>query len=173
MTEHRLTGREAADHLNISVRQVYNLNTADNDFPKPVYVGRTPMWDPAELDAWRAEHPARERAPKPKETPAPATEGRRKKALTDRQARTVVDGTTLTKAPDWAETHAWHAVTDDGTVIVVVLPSYGGASASGRNGWTYYLAEFGPGGQPGPYKTRESAMVQGLLAWTRWVTTVR
>lgn len=164
-----LTADQAADRLGIRRQTFFNYVQRDAAFPKPKdKVGRTPLWDPAELDAWRAEHPARAKATKPAGA-ATARDGKRKR-LTERQARVIVDEATLEKAPDWPQSHAWHSTAEDGTILVVVVPSYGGASASGRNGWTYYLPEIGPGGKPGPYKTRESAAVQGLMAWIRWAT---
>nr|WP_014696923.1 hypothetical protein [Streptomyces sp. FR1]AFI44026.1 hypothetical protein pFP4.27c [Streptomyces sp. FR1] len=94
-----------------------------------------------------------------------------RKRLTDKQAQTVIDGAQLVKAPDWRETSNWNVTAEDGTVLVVVTPSYGGTRASGRNGWRQYLADSGPNGSRNRCKTREEAAVQGLMAWKRWVTT--
>lgn len=33
---------QAAARLKVTVQHVYNLNSSRDDFPKPVYVGRTP-----------------------------------------------------------------------------------------------------------------------------------
>lgn len=96
-----------------------------------------------------------------------------RKPLTEKQAQAVIDGATLTKAPDWRETSHWHVVDTDGTVLVVVAPSYGGTGASGRNGWRQYLAALGPSGSRDRWKTREDAAVHGLAAWKRWVTAPR
>lgn len=54
-----LTAQQAADHLGITLQAVYNLNSRNNDFPAPVYVGRTPLWPADQIDTWRAAHPAR------------------------------------------------------------------------------------------------------------------
>ncbi|MEV5951269.1 IS200/IS605 family transposase [Streptomyces sp. NPDC051993] len=60
MAEARLTPAQAADHLGVSVQAVYVLNSRpQNDFPEPEHIGRTPTWLAAELDVWRAEHPAK------------------------------------------------------------------------------------------------------------------
>ncbi|PWI18421.1 hypothetical protein DI272_32980 [Streptomyces sp. Act143] len=60
MTERRLDPAQAAKHLDVSREAVYALNSrAGNGFPQPVYVGRTPTWTPAQLDAWRAAHPSK------------------------------------------------------------------------------------------------------------------
>ncbi|MDX2802728.1 hypothetical protein [Streptomyces scabiei] len=93
-----------------------------------------------------------------------------RKRLTAKQAQAVIDGATLTKAPDWRDTSNWHVTAADGTVLVVVTPSYGGTSASGRNGWRQYLADLGPNGSRDRWTTREQAAVQGLSAWQRWAT---
>lgn len=93
-----------------------------------------------------------------------------RKRLTQKRAQEIVDGATLVKAPDWSESSRWHVVAADGTVLVVVSPSYGGAGRSGRDGWRQHLAVLGPSGGGEKYWTRESAAVQGLAAWMRWAT---
>lgn len=93
--------------------------------------------------------------------------------LTQRKAQQIVDTAELVKAPDWSTTRRWHAVAEDGTVLVVVSPSYGGASRSGRNGWGYHLAALGPSGNRDRWSTRQAAAVQGLMAWQRLVTAAR
>ena len=93
-----------------------------------------------------------------------------RKRLTEKQAQAVIDGATLTKAPDWRETSNWHVTAADGTVLVVVTPSYGGTGASGRNGWRQHLAALGPNGSRDRHKAREDAAVHGLAAWKRWAT---
>jgi len=88
--------------------------------------------------------------------------------LSARQARAVVEAARLVKAPHWPDTRAWHVVAD-GEVLVIVEPSYGGTSATGRNGWRWWIAGTAiPGRRPEP--TREQAAVAGLAAWERWVT---
>lgn len=78
MPDDRLTPTEAAQRLGISRDAVYVLNSRKgNGFPKPVYIGRTPMWTPSQLDAWRAAHPskrparrhAKHQAPEPSTAP--------------------------------------------------------------------------------------------------------
>lgn len=90
--------------------------------------------------------------------------------MTARRAREVIAGATLAKAPDWAESRHWHVTAADGTVLVVVAPSYSGTSRSGRRGWRYWLAEVGPGGGRERWETREQAAAAGLGAWERWAT---
>lgn len=96
-----------------------------------------------------------------------------RKRLTQKKAQEIADGAQLVKAPDWSTTNQWHAVAADGTVLVVVSPSYGGAGRTGRNGWKCHVAAFGPSGSRDRYATRQSAAVQGLMSWMRWVTSPR
>lgn len=56
-----LTSDQAAERLGISRQSLYNLVSNDPDFPEPVKVGRTSLWDPEKVDRWREQHP-----PKPK-----------------------------------------------------------------------------------------------------------
>jgi hypothetical protein len=93
-----------------------------------------------------------------------------RKRLTDKQAQAIIDSAQLIKAPDWLESSTWHVVAEDGTVLVVVSPSYGGAGRSGRNGWRQHLAALGPSGARDRYSTRQEAAAHGLMAWKRWVT---
>ncbi|MEU6016887.1 hypothetical protein ABZ826_23415 [Streptomyces sp. NPDC047515] len=97
----------------------------------------------------------------------------RPKRLTEAKARSIADGATLVKAADWSATHAWDVVAEDGTVLVIVTPSYGGGARSGRNGWKYHLASLGPSGNRDHWPTRQQAATQGLMAWMRWVTAAR
>ncbi|MBL3664514.1 hypothetical protein JL475_00440 [Streptomyces sp. M2CJ-2] len=91
-----------------------------------------------------------------------------RRPMSARRARAVVVQARLVKAPDWSDTRAWHVVADD-VVLVVVSPSYGGTSRSGRNKWQWRLADAAiPGSRPEP--TREQAAAAGLAAWERWVT---
>lgn len=96
-----------------------------------------------------------------------------RKRLTQKKAQEIADSADLVKAPDWATTKRWHVVAADGTVLVVVSPSYGGAGRTGRNGWTQHLAALGPSGSRERYATRQSAATQGLMAWMRFVTSSR
>ncbi|EFE65784.1 predicted protein [Streptomyces viridosporus ATCC 14672] len=93
--------------------------------------------------------------------------------MSARRARAIIDAAVLVKAPDWRESHRWHVVTDSGEVLVVVAPSYGGTSATGRNGWTWWLAALGPSGGSRREDTREKAAARGLADWTRWATADR
>lgn len=90
--------------------------------------------------------------------------------MTEKQAQAVIDGAELVKAPDWRDTSNWHVVAADGTVLVVVHPSYGGTGASGRNGWRQHLAALGPNGSRDHWKNREEAAARGLASWKRWAT---
>lgn len=58
-----LTSTEAAAYLGVARQTIHQLVSAAPDFPKPTYVGRTPQWSRAQLDEWRAQHPARRRRP--------------------------------------------------------------------------------------------------------------
>ncbi|MHC3450777.1 hypothetical protein [Streptomyces prasinus] len=91
-----------------------------------------------------------------------------RRPMSARRARAIVEAAELVKAADWSDTRAWHVVSDD-VVLVVVEPSYGGTSRTGRNGWAWRLADAAiPGSRP--ETTREQAAVAGLAAWTRWAT---
>lgn len=60
--ENLLTSQEAADRLGISRQSLHNLTSNDPDFPEPAKrFGRTPLWSPEALDAWRERHPARKK----------------------------------------------------------------------------------------------------------------
>ncbi len=87
--------------------------------------------------------------------------------MSARRARAVVEAARLVKAPDWPDTHTWHVVAD-GQVLVVVEPSYGGTSATGRNGWRWRL----PTGSASRQRetSRQNAAVAGLAAWERAAT---
>jgi hypothetical protein len=88
--------------------------------------------------------------------------------LSAKAARAIIDAAELAKSPDWSDTRRWH-VTSGGTVLVVIAPSYGGASRYGRNGWIWWLADGAPT-RSKPEPTREKAAVAGLAAWMRWAT---
>ncbi|MFE9855577.1 hypothetical protein [Streptomyces sp. NPDC005780] len=88
--------------------------------------------------------------------------------LTAKAARALINAAELVKAPTWPDSRTWH-VTSGGQTLIIVEPSYGGTSRTGRNGWNWRLA----GGTPTqrrPEPTREKAAAQGLAAWQRWVT---
>lgn len=91
--------------------------------------------------------------------------------MSARRARAVIESATLVKAPTWREDRNWNVIDSDGKVLVVVAPSYGGVSRTGRNGWQWWLAGSGPSTTARPEKTREQAAVAGLTAWERWATT--
>lgn len=86
--------------------------------------------------------------------------------LSAKTARAAVDAAELVKAPDWSETCRWHVVSG-GRRLVVIEPSYGGTSRTGRNGWTWWLAD-GARMLNRPEPTREKAAIAGLAAWQRW-----
>jgi len=88
--------------------------------------------------------------------------------LSAKAARAVTAAATIVKAPDWADTRTWHVVSG-GRVLVVVEPSYGGTSRTGRNGWNWWLADGGRTRNP-VEPTREKAAVAALLAWERRAT---
>ncbi|MFH8531521.1 hypothetical protein ACH4GE_24260 [Streptomyces tendae] len=83
-------------------------------------------------------------------------------------ARVIVDAAEIVKAPTWSETRRWYVVSGDRRLLVIE-PSYGGVSRTGRNGWTWWLAD-GARMLNGPEPTREKAAIAGLAAWQRWVT---
>ncbi|WP_399553912.1 helix-turn-helix domain-containing protein (plasmid) [Streptomyces anulatus] len=56
-----LTSDEAAARLGINRQSLYNLANRSPDFPKPKKIGRTSLWPEAGVDAWRAEHPKRQK----------------------------------------------------------------------------------------------------------------
>ncbi|MFF2852671.1 hypothetical protein ACFVT5_41220 [Streptomyces sp. NPDC058001] len=91
-----------------------------------------------------------------------------RRRLSAKAARAVIDAAEIVKAPDWSETHCWHVVSG-GRVLVVIEPSYGGVSRSGRNGWNWWLAD-GARTLNKPEPTRQQAAVIGRLAWERWAT---
>lgn len=88
--------------------------------------------------------------------------------LSAAKARAVIDAAVLVKAPSWGVDRRWHVVSG-GTVLVVIEPSYGGTSRTGRNGWTWWLADRGRMLNPAQ-PDREKAAVAGLGAWERVVT---
>lgn len=89
--------------------------------------------------------------------------------MSARRAREVIKAAKIVKAPDWSDTRRWHVIAG-GEVLVVVAPSYGGTSATGRNGWTWRLASLGPSGGSRHETTREKAAARGLADWERWAT---
>lgn len=89
--------------------------------------------------------------------------------MSARRARAIIETAVLVKAPDWSDTRQWHVVSG-GQVLVVVAPSYGGTSRSGRNGWTWRLAALGPSGGGRHETTIEKAAARGLADWERWAT---
>lgn len=60
-TDGFLSTEQAAQRLGIKVASVYTFATRLEGFPQPTRIGRTLLWPEAEIDAWRAEHPARKR----------------------------------------------------------------------------------------------------------------
>jgi hypothetical protein len=94
--------------------------------------------------------------------------------MSAKRAAAIIGGAQLVKAPDWPDTRHWHVVSG-GNALVVIASSYGGVSRSGRNGWTWWLADPGPGIGPAagsrPEANREQAAAAGLDAWQRRATT--
>lgn len=88
--------------------------------------------------------------------------------LSAKAARAVIDAADIVKAPDHRDTHTWHVVSG-GQVLVIVEPSYGGTSRTGRNGWNWWLAD-GARTRHQPEPTVEKAAVAGLMAWQRRAT---
>jgi hypothetical protein len=87
--------------------------------------------------------------------------------LSAKAAQAVIDAAAIVKAPDWSDTRNWHVVSG-GQVLVVIEPSYGGTSRTGRNGWRWWLADLGrSNSRPEP---TEKAAIAGLLAWQRRAT---
>lgn len=89
--------------------------------------------------------------------------------LSARRARAIIDAAALVKAPDWSESRRWHVVSGE-ELLVVVVPSYGGTSATGRNGWRWWIADLGPSGDRRREDTIKQAAARGLADWTRWAT---
>jgi predicted DNA-binding transcriptional regulator AlpA len=56
-----LSTAEVAERLDIKAESVYTFARRLDGFPQPAKVGRTLLWPEAEIDAWRAKHPARKR----------------------------------------------------------------------------------------------------------------
>ena len=92
--------------------------------------------------------------------------------MSARRAREIRDAAVLVKAPDHSESHRWHVVSG-GELLVVVAPSYVGTSATGRNGWRWWIAALGPSGGSRREGTIEKAAGRGLADWERWVTSPR
>ena len=88
--------------------------------------------------------------------------------LSARRARAASMTARLVKSPDWSESRRWHVVAD-GRLLVVIEPSYGGTSRTGRNGWNWWLAD-GARSRHKPQLTRGQAAIIGLAAWQRWAT---
>lgn len=61
MLEGHLTSEDAAKYLGIDRQSLYNAARDYKDFPKPIKVGRTPLYPITGLDEWRARHPPRPR----------------------------------------------------------------------------------------------------------------
>lgn len=72
-------------------------------------------------------------SPQPADAPKKTAPDRRKR-LSQKAARAVVDSARLVKGADHRETRRWDLITEDGTVLGYVEPSYGGTGRTGRNG---------------------------------------
>lgn len=60
-----LDRRSAAAYLGVKIQSLHGFRQTYRDFPEPEYVGRIPVWKPADLDAWRAKHPAKKKPDPP------------------------------------------------------------------------------------------------------------
>jgi predicted DNA-binding transcriptional regulator AlpA len=60
-TDGFLSTEQAAARLGIKVASVYTFASRLEGFPQPTRIGRTLLWPEAQIEAWRAEHPARKR----------------------------------------------------------------------------------------------------------------
>ncbi|MFM9635978.1 helix-turn-helix transcriptional regulator [Streptomyces turgidiscabies] len=56
-----LSTADVAERLDVKVESVYTFARRLEGFPQPTKVGRTLLWPEAEIDEWRAKHPARKR----------------------------------------------------------------------------------------------------------------
>lgn len=72
-------------------------------------------------------------SPQPADAPKKTAPDRRKR-LSQKAARAVADSARLVKGADHRETRRWDLITEDGTVLGYVEPSYGGTGRTGRNG---------------------------------------
>ncbi|MFJ3310467.1 hypothetical protein ACIPSA_47375 [Streptomyces sp. NPDC086549] len=87
--------------------------------------------------------------------------------LAMKKARAVIDAAELVRHPEHRDNHRWILRSGD-TVLGYVEPTYGGASRSGRNGWTGRL-----GGSTGRRcTTRDGAAADLAARWVRLVTAV-
>ncbi|WP_281154712.1 hypothetical protein [Streptomyces sp. HYC2] len=85
--------------------------------------------------------------------------------LPKKQVQAVIDAAELVRAPDYRDSHTWILRSGD-TLIGYVVPSYGGTSRSGRNGWVSRL-----GGSSGPRcRSRDGAAADLAARWLRVVT---
>ncbi|PNG21893.1 hypothetical protein [Streptomyces cahuitamycinicus] len=99
--------------------------------------------------------------------PAPRGIELRPQKLAKKKARAVVDAAELVRHPEHRDNHQWILRSGD-TVLGYVEPTYGGASRSGRNGWTGRL-----GGSRGRRcTTRDGAAADLAARWVRLVTAV-
>ncbi|MFB7756556.1 hypothetical protein ACFC18_44325 [Streptomyces sp. NPDC056121] len=60
-TNGRITNGEACERLKIARRTLYNLHRQSPDIPKPKKIERTLPREVNALNAWRDEHPKRQR----------------------------------------------------------------------------------------------------------------
>lgn len=64
-----ISAPQAAELLGVSRATLYRYSYVYDDFPQPVRVGRTVLYDPDRLRAWRAAHPATRK--RPSDSPPP------------------------------------------------------------------------------------------------------
>ena len=91
----------------------------------------------------------------------------RRRPLSQRRAKEIAASARLVKDADHRDNHRWHLVAEDGTVLGHMEPSYGGASASGRNGWWGRLDGVTSSDH---YRTRDQAATSLGRWWIRYVT---
>jgi hypothetical protein len=112
-------------------------------------------------------HPTKASRDDPKTEPAPVATGiePRPQKLAKKTAAAIVDAAELVRDPDHRDNHRSILRSGD-TVLGYVEPTYGGASRSGRNGWTGRLS-----GHPGPRcRSRDGAAADLAMRWVQVVT---
>jgi hypothetical protein len=90
----------------------------------------------------------------------------RPQKLARKRAVAIVDAAELVRDPDHRETHRW-ILRSGSTILGYVEPTYGGASRSGRTGWTGRLS----GSTGRRCTTRDQAAADLAQRWMRLVTT--
>lgn len=52
-----ISAPQAAELLGVARKTLYRYSYVYNDFPQPTRIGRTVLYDPDALRAWREQHP--------------------------------------------------------------------------------------------------------------------